>query len=168
MLKKDYIDNQKGVTLLELVVAIALLGMLSVSVLMLMSHGITYFGTTERQIELLDNLNSAMNFMSKTVRETQGGYISVASQGELRYRDLDSLGAERLCRFKVDNGVLVRETETSAGSWGNAQGLTSGEITITDLVFTTVSTKTVKIYLQARFKDGKTAALESVAAARTE
>ncbi|WP_418792326.1 PulJ/GspJ family protein [Phosphitispora sp. TUW77] len=164
----DYTTNQKGVTLLELVVAIALLGMLSLSVLMLMSHGISSFGTAERQIELLDNLDSAMNFMTKSVREAQGGYTNVVSPGELHYRDLDSSGSDRLCRFTIDDGILVREIETFPGTWGDSQGLTSQEITITDLIFTEISSKTVKIYIKARFDDGKTAALESEAAARVE
>jgi len=174
MIKKTispFIKNENGLTLLEILVAMALVGMVTLFVTGLMSHGIRQYQETEAQIEVLDNLDSAMNFMTKAIRESKkdvevNDLIGMAPKvgRQLSYQDYDpsaSPETPRDCIFKLDNGVLCRETPVN-----NKMALTTEEVTVTDLKFKEVSLNNIEISFTVKFKNGKTATMTSQAKAR--
>ena len=81
---KELIKQNAGVTLIELLIAFVVFGVMVVAVTPVFKEGNDFWQVTQAQVELRQNLNSALQLMSRELRQAKPETINInAHTGEI-------------------------------------------------------------------------------------
>lgn len=97
--------DEKGVTLVEAMVAAALMCLVILGSFLLYERGALNWTWTDQETEVVDNLRIALNKVTTEVRGASVGSVVILDPENLRFQDSES-GATIWYRF--DNGELER------------------------------------------------------------
>lgn len=139
-MKTNLVKNQKGITMIELIVSVCIVGIIVVVMSPLLKQGLDSWKPARARVLLHENLNYAMDFISREIRQA----ISITPAGApdiLTYqveKVTSGTGAERKIIFDNANGVLQYSRKVG-GSYVVEGDLTSrSEIDITSAAITQV------------------------------
>lgn len=118
--------NEKGLTLLELTLALAIFGMVALVSLNLIYHGFRSSRSFEDKVEIINSMNFALSAISKTIRETNNpGEITITGDSVF-----DTLSLPENIQIQVQDGVIQKIDN------GDIQSLTTDDnIEVTKLQF---------------------------------
>ena len=92
----ELIKQNSGLTMIELLIAFVIFGILVVAVTPVFKQGSDSWQDTKAEVELRQNLNSALQFMSREMRQAKEGNINTGAGNEIvRYKydyDYDTSG----------------------------------------------------------------------------
>lgn len=120
---KEYRD-EKGLTLVEAMVAAALMALIILGSFLLYERGALNWVWTDQETEVVDNLRIALNKVATEVRGASLGSIVIPDPENLRFQDSES-GATIWYRFDRKD----RELERGVGPKFLFQPVTTGVIT---------------------------------------
>lgn len=128
--------DEKGVTLLEALIAATLLSLIIIGSLLLYERGVRTWCWTEQEAEVVDNLRIAVDRMVRDVRGARS--IEVPSVSETSERLEFKSVSGKTVKYYLKNGVIRL----------NSQPVTTGVITA--VYFSRPSTALVKIELRGK------------------
>ena len=99
--------NKKGITLMELIIAIGLVAVISVAAYSVLSTGIRLSNHNVTSFKSQSGMRTAMMQMAKQIKNADAGSIDATAPGLLRYTN--STGAHS---FQVINGELKQDMHT--------------------------------------------------------
>lgn len=159
-------SNEKGLTLLELTVALSLFGIISVIVLNLMYYGFRSNKAVKSKVEIINNLNSALEVITKAIRSSNASDLEIVEDSPnfktLVYSETDASGNKKICKLQVKNGVLQKDVS------GVTQDLTTKEqLEVIFLDFEKGNNNDIDIDITVKSNDGGTVTARSNAAVRS-
>ena len=151
--------NQKGFTLVEVLVYSAILAVVSLVVIVFINQLLGVNETSRRAREATDNARRSLDTIAQEIRHAQGLYsptsVFVTNPGQLSLqttRDLPSGHDATYVDFYVDNEQLFLKREGQ-----NAQLLTSEKVKVTNLTFTNLNGATswpaIRIAITVEYRD---------------
>lgn len=138
-------NKQKGSSLLETIIYIAIFGIISIAVISSSVVVINSFSNTRVTRNMLESGNTAMERMTREIRQATSIDIANSSlgvnPGYLQLNTVDSLGAARVVKFSVTNGILnLYQGATNPPTLTDS--LLGQNITVSNLVFRRISIPT--------------------------
>ncbi len=101
-----YINNDRGVTLIELIMSIAIIGIVIIVIFSVLSFGVKSFTTQADSIEHQSNLRQTMSHITKEIRKADG----VSKEGSILKIEKGSIEDE----YKLDGHILKKNTDQLA------------------------------------------------------
>ena len=145
--------NKKGVTLIELVITMVLMGLVAVIVANVFSTGVKGSLVTDYRKEALDQARVAMERMRREIRNlNNSASVTTGTATQFCFTDTEST----LIDYNYSNPAIIRDTGNCAAGGGAtlATNITSfsftylrADATTTDAAFSAANTKLIRITL---------------------
>lgn len=102
----EIIKNDSGMTMIELLIAFVIFGILVVAVTPVFKQGSDSWQDTKAEVELRQNLNSALQLMSRELRQAKASTVNVGTGDEIvRYKyDYDTSGPHNSFKWLGSGG----------------------------------------------------------------
>ncbi len=104
---RELIKQNSGLTMIELLIAFVIFGVLVVAVTPVFKEGNDFWQVTQAQVELRQNLNSALQLMSRELRQAKANTIIInhVSDEIVRYKyDYDTSGPHNSFNLMESSG----------------------------------------------------------------
>lgn len=156
------LNNEQGMTLLELTVALGLFGIIAVISLNLMYYSSRSSRIIEDKVEIINNMNHALSIISRAIREVENpkGIKIESVPGTSDFKILILPGN---INFQVNNGAIQM---TNAA--GTQPLMTTDKMQATKLTFSKDDNNVIEINLVVQSRDGQTVESRLKAAVRAD
>lgn len=107
--------KQKAVTLIELVIAILIVGMLSLGLAKMITSGLKAWTSGQSRVDIADKGRVAMERMSRELRQAARNTLTTMTANNIKFNVVLE-GTTYIVEYKFAGGALQRSEKTSGGA----------------------------------------------------